>query len=91
MPKASQHNPTDTRVSLRGHVGSPDASNHSFLLLSPHGQSLPVLVPQDGRLPPVGSEVSVTGLLRFDEKEKVTLEMTSRDAWTQISRLNVRA
>ena len=71
------------RVRLTGRVGSPPGllTRHTFVLLAADGRGLAVSVSSRQRLPTLGSDVSVTGSLTFDDRGVPALRMTTRDAW----------
>lgn len=71
------------RVLLRGTVGSPPAllTNHTFVLHAPDGRGLRVSVPTNRKLPALGGEIEVAGMLRFDDRGVPTLKLGSKDGW----------
>lgn len=74
---------TGARVLLRGTAGSPPAllTNHAFVLHAPDGRGLRVSVPTSRKLPAYGSEIEITGTLRFDDRGIPTLKLASKDGW----------
>jgi hypothetical protein len=73
-----------TQVRLHGTVGSPPGllTSQAFVLLSPDGQGIKVSVPTSKKLPPLGTSISVSGILRFNNLGYPSLQMGAKDSWT---------
>ncbi|MFZ2804709.1 MAG: lamin tail domain-containing protein [Patescibacteria group bacterium] len=75
---------TDIHVRLAGTVGSSPGllTQHAFVLLSADGRGLLVSASTAKQLPAVGTNLSVTGSLRFNDANIPYLELSSKDTWT---------
>ncbi|MFH1621013.1 MAG: lamin tail domain-containing protein [Patescibacteria group bacterium] len=82
-----------TQVQLRGTVGTPPGllTGNAFILLAPDGQGIKVTVPTSKLLPSLGANLSITGVLRFSNLGYPSLQMGSKDKWTELtsSSLNI--
>jgi hypothetical protein len=78
-------------VSLRGIVGTPPGlvPGHYFILLSSDGRGLKVHVPTSRKLPSMGQEIRVVGILNFNDKGIPTLGMRKDDPLEVIASTNV--